>query len=167
MTRSWTMLVLMLAACGSQPAGNDAANATAPAPTAVVAPSDQACVLPKLDFRAAEGLGAKDQARFAENFRKAFDEACAENMFAKEPLIDPQAVDKSTLFVMNAPEANVTSIYFGPSAAPPAMLLESPFKTPDGALHLPSVEDLHEAMYCAMVGATEKEQEESGRCLPD
>ena len=83
---------------------------------------------------------------------------------ADEPLIDPDAYVKDTLFVMNAPEANVTSIYFGPSAAPPAMLLESPFRDPP---QIPSVEDLHEAIYCLMVGATEKEMEEQGRCLPD
>jgi hypothetical protein len=71
---------------------------------------------------------------------------------------------KDTVFVMNAPEANVTSLYFGPSAAPPAMLLESPFGDPP---QIPSVADLHEAIYCWTRGATEEEQEASGRCLPD
>ena len=85
----------------------------------------------------------------------------------KDWLTKMRAYVRDTIFVMNAPEANVTSIYLGQSAAPPAMLLESPFITPDGAVHVPDAEDLHEAMYCAVIGSTEKEQEESGRCLPD
>ena len=166
MTRSWTILALMLAACGSQPANNSAANASVPEPTAAAAPSNMTCAPPKLDFRTAK-LSAAEQAKFTANFRAAYAKACSEGMFAKEPLIDPEAIDRSTLFVMNAPEANVTSIYFGPSAAPPAMLLESPFITPDGGRHIPGADDLHEAMYCAVIGSTEKEQEETGRCLPD
>lgn len=124
------------------------------------------CAPPKLDFEASK-LSAAEQAKFTANFRAAYAKACSEGMFAKEPLIDPEAIDRSTLVVMNAPEANVTSIYFGPSAAPPAMLLESPFITPDGGRNIPAADDLHEAMYCAVIGSTEKEQEETGRCLPD
>lgn len=122
------------------------------------------CAFPTLDFSAAESLGAKEQAAFTANFRAAFDKACAEGLFATEPLIDERAIDKGTLFVLHAPEANVTSIYFSHSAAPPAMLVESPFGEPP---QVPSAEELHEAIYCAMVGATEQEMEESGRCLPD
>lgn len=130
----------------------------APAPVA-------ACVLPKLDFKAAPNLGPKDQARYTANFRAAFDKACAGKLFADGPLIDEGSTDKSTLFVLNAPEANVTSIYLGTTAGPPPrMLIESPFGDPP---QIPSVDDLYEAIYCAEIGATEEEQETSGRCLPD
>lgn len=158
-------LALSLAACGNQPAGNTMTNAPATAPTqAVPKTSPQRCDMPKLDFRAADTLREKDRARFTENFRIALDKACSEGLLEGDPLIDERAHVKDTIFVMNAPEANVTSLYFGSSAAPPAMLLESPFGDPP---QIPSVEDLHEAIYCWTKGATEEEQETSGRCLPD
>ena len=47
------------------------------------------------------------------------------------------------------------------------MLLEYPFVTDFGKANVPSAADLHEAIYCAVKGATAKEEEESGRCLPD
>lgn len=122
------------------------------------------CAVPTLDFRAAPVLGAKDQAAFTANFRAAVGKACDEGMFADAPLIDREASAKDTLFVLHAPEANVTSIYFSPSAAPPRMLIESPFGDPP---QIPSAEELHEAIYCAVVGATPEEEERDGRCLPD
>ena len=169
--KAWPILFLALAACGNQPAGNAVANAEAadgprpagapPLPKLAAQPN---CAMPKLDFRAAETLREEDRARFTDNFRVALDKACAEGLLADEPLVDERAYVKNTIFVMNAPEANVTSIYFGPSAAPPAMLLESPFRDPP---QIPSAEDLHEAMYCWLKGATPEEEETSGRCLPD
>ena len=164
-------LTLTLAACGNQPPGNAMTNAEVPdgpmpagAPPLPKAPPLPNCDLPKLDFRAASNLGPKEQSRFSENFRVAFYKACGEKLFADGPLIDESSIDKSTLFVMNAPEANVTSIYFGRHAAPPNTLIETPFGDPP---QIPSIEDLHEAIYCVMEGATDKEMEEQGRCLPD
>ena len=110
-------LILTLAACGNAPDGNAQSNATVPeAPRSETSPQ-QACRFPKLDFSAAPNLGPKDQARYTENFRAAFDKACAGKLFADGPLIDEGSTDKSTLFVLNAPEANVTSIYLGTTAA--------------------------------------------------
>lgn len=166
------VLLLTLAACGNPPPGNAMTNAAVPdgpmpagAPPLPKAPPLPACDMPKLDFKAAPNLGPKDQARFTANFRVAFDKACAGKLFAKQPLMDADSPDKTTLFVLHAPEANVTSIYLGTAAGPPPrMLIESPFGSPP---QIPSVEDLHESIYCAVVGATEEEQETSGRCLPD
>lgn len=164
-------LALTLAACGNQPAGNVMTNSAVPdgpmpagAPPLPKVPPLPNCVLPKLDFRAAANLRSKEQSRFSENFRVAFYKACGEKLFADGPLIDAESANKSTLFVLNAPEANITSIYFSPSAAPPAMLIEAPFGDPPQS---PSVEDLHEAIYCATKGATPEEEERDGRCLPD
>ena len=164
-------IALTLAACGAEPAGNAMTNAKiadgpmpAGAPPLPKVPAQQNCAMPKLDFKAAETLRDKDRARFTDNFRVALDKACTEGLLEGQPLVDERAYVKDTIFVMNAPEANVTSLYFGPSAAPPAMLLESPFGDPP---QVPSVEDLHEAIYCWTKGATEEEQETSGRCLPD
>ncbi|MGH6729450.1 MAG: hypothetical protein ACREBK_04800 [Sphingomicrobium sp.] len=123
-----------------------------------------ACPLPKLDFRAAETLSENDRARLTENFRAAYEKACVEGLMADGPLIDPEAVVKDTIFVLNAPEANVTSIYFHFEGKPPRTMIESPFGEPP---QIPSVEDLHEAIFCAVRGATPEEQETTGRCLPD
>ena len=167
----WPVLFLALVACGSQPAGNAMTNSQLPdgpmpagAPPLHKAPLQQRCDMPKLDFRAAENLSGNDRARLTDNFRVALDKACTEGLLEGDPIVDRRAQVKDTIFVMNAPEANVTSLYFGPSAAPPAMLLESPFGDPP---QVPSAEDLHEAIYCWTKGATEEEQETTGRCLPD
>lgn len=152
------LAALILSGCGDAPQAAPARQVEAVKPIAT--PS---CTQPKLDFRAS-GLDAAAQALFSERFGAAVERACRDGLFAEGPLIDQRSVDRSTLFVMNAPEANVTSIYFGPSAAPPAMLLEAPFGLPP---QIPSADDLHEAIYCAVRGATPQEEEESGRCLPD
>ena len=165
------VFALALTACGNQPAGNAMANAAvsdgpmpAGAPPLPKPSPQQRCEMPKLDFSAAATLGEKERARFTDNFRVALDKACSEGLLEGEPIVDERAYVRNTIFVMNAPEANVTSLYFGPSAAPPAMLLESPFGEPP---QVPTVEEFHEAIYCWTKGATEEEQETSGRCLPD
>jgi hypothetical protein len=45
--------------------------------------------------------------------------------------------------------------------------LEHPFVASDGSVNVPSAVDIEEAIYCAVRGATEQEQQESGRCLVD
>ena len=167
----WPVLFLALVACGNQQAGNAMTNAAVPdgpmpagAPPLPKAPPQQKCAMPRLDFNDAKRLSAKDRAAFTENFRVAFDKACTEGLMGSEPLVEWGAAVKDTIFVLDAPEANVTSLYFAPPGSVQRMLLESPFGDPP---QVPSVEDLHEAIYCWTKGATEEEQETSGRCLPD
>jgi hypothetical protein len=97
------------------------------------------------------------------NFAKAYAKACGEGLLKKKPLVDAKAKDKAHLILLNAPEANIASIYLNAGK----MLLEYPFVTDFGKASVPSADDLHEAIYCAVHGASAKEQEESGRCLPD
>jgi hypothetical protein len=97
---------------------------------------------------------AKTQA----NFATAYGRACKEGLFKAKPLISAKSADRKHLFLLNAPDANVASIYNAGSRT----VLEYHFD--NGA---PSADDLHEAIYCAVHGANAKEQEESGRCLPD
>jgi hypothetical protein len=97
------------------------------------------------------------------NFAKAYAKACAEGLLKKKSLIEAKAKDKTHLILHNAPEANIVSIYLNGGR----MLLEYPFVTDFGKANVPSANDLHEAIYCSVHGASEKEQEESGRCLPD
>lgn len=94
------------------------------------------------------------------NFRKAYALACSEGLLAKNALVPGRT---KRLFLTNAPNANVASIYMRSGQA----LLEYPFVSDDKQIHVPSTDELHEAIYCAVHGASGKEQEESGRCLPD
>ena len=122
-----------------------------------------ACDRPKLDFKETK-LDAQDQARFAKRFEAAFARACGEGLFAGKPLVDQRSEDKQTIVVMRSPAAKVTAIYYAPSGAPPAMLLESPGGSPR---QIPSVDDFYAAMQCAVRWPTADEQEKDGRCLPD
>ena len=94
-------------------------------------------------------------AKTSANFDKAYAKACKEGLFKAKPLI---AAKGGKLFLVNAPDANVASIY----GSDKHTVLEYHFDS-----GVPSADDLHEAIYCAVHGATAKEQEESGRCLPD
>ena len=94
-------------------------------------------------------------AKTTANFDKAYAKACKEGLFKAKPLI---AAKGGKLFLINAPDANVASIY----GSDKRTVLEYHFDS-----GVPSADDLHEAIYCAVHGATAKEQEESGRCLPD
>ena len=90
------------------------------------------------------------------NFAKAYAKACVGG------LLKPRDIP-SHLVLHNGPEANVASIYRSGGRT----VLEYYFVTGDGRRHVPDVEELHEAIYCAVKGATPQEEEESGRCLPD
>ena len=92
------------------------------------------------------------------SFSKAYAKACSEGLLKARRL-----VPSGRLFLVNAPDANVASIY----ARKNQTVLEYPFIEHDGRTHVPTIGELHEAIYCVVHGATAKEQEESGRCLPD
>jgi hypothetical protein len=74
-----------------------------------------------------------------------------------------------TLFLTNAPDANDVAIYrqADESDQPGDMTLEYYFVTADGKVHVPSQADLAEAIYCAVEGASQQDEDESGRCLVD
>jgi hypothetical protein len=100
------------------------------------------------------------------HFRVAYETACAKGLLKDEPLIDPKASDPGKLFLINAPEANVASIYVS-EVDGNRMMLEYPFLTTDGKTQVPSADELEEAIYCAVHGATQDEQEKTGRCMVD
>jgi hypothetical protein len=75
---------------------------------------------------------------------------------------------RDRLLVRNAPDANVASIYpIGVQRTGTSLQLEYPFMRSDGEVNVPSADDLHEAIYCYVRGATQREEEQEGRCLPD
>jgi hypothetical protein len=105
-------------------------------------------------------FGAEPIKQASANFAEAYADACAEGLLKDKALL---GAGQARLFLFNAPEANIAVIYDREGRT----ILEYPFVTPDGAVNVPVAEELHEAIYCAVAGATEAEQEESGRCLPD
>jgi hypothetical protein len=143
--KPWTFLFLALVACGGEPAGNAMTNAAAPDGPIAKAQALPKCEMPRLDF-SVEGLSEKEQ------------------LIGDGSLIDERSHDRTVLHVVGANEANIASIYFAPSGAPPATMMEVPFGDPP---QIPSAEELHETIYCWKKGATEEEQETTGRCLPD
>ena len=153
-----------LAACqqGNQQGGNSDSTSL-PA----VSASATECAAPALVL--ADGDKSLDSALMEEtkaNFGTAFQSACAKGIPKAKELIDPRAADRGQIFLINAPDANVASIYLS-EVDGNRMVLEYPFLTADGKSQAPSVDELEEAIYCRVVGATPEEQESSGRCLVD
>jgi len=76
----------------------------------------------------------------------------------------------NVLMLRNSPQANVASIFMvsiNRERGTRGRVLEYPFVTEDGVLHVPTADEIREAIYCGSIGATAREQEEEGRCLPD
>lgn len=171
--------VALTACAKSEPEAPPATATPTPAAIASAAPATQtaACApAPSLDesqdFSDPRDEFTVDSPEFAKleaNFAAAYRKACASGLLAKEPLVPKGAPHPGTLFAITAPDSNVASIYRAgdESDTPGDMVLEYYFITADGKLHVPSEADLSEAIYCAVHGASEQEQEASGRCLAD
>ena len=154
---------LALAGCGQggQPEGNALSTANAVEPAAA-----EKCVLPALAMADNAQLQSALMDETRANFTTAFKSACDKQLLADKPLVDPKATDQKQIFLINAPEANVASIYLS-DVDGSRMVLEYPFLTVDGKSQVPTADELEEAIYCAVRGATPEEQEASGRCLVD
>ena len=164
MTRVLILLACIAsAACGqgSEPETNS---------VAIAKPEGQAasekCVPPTLAMADSTQLKSALMDEAGANFATAFKGACDKGLLTEKPLIDPRAADQGKLFLINAPEANVASIYFS-DVDGSRMVLEYPFLTTDGKSQVPTASELEEAIYCAVRGAAPEEQEASGRCLVD
>jgi hypothetical protein len=157
-------LLISLAASQSTPAAPVATAACAPAP--VLALSEDFA-----DPRRAFALRTDAFRRTGVNFAAAYRAACAQGLLRGRALADASAGRRDRLFLRNAPDANIASIYRdgeeGASAPARRMVLEYPFLTADGRAHVPGTEELAEAIFCHVQGASAREAEESGRCLPD
>ncbi len=181
------LLPMLAAACQkAAPNGNDIAAAAkseaaakpATAAKAAAAPASGCAPEPKLalarDFADPRKAFAPDAPAFRQtqaHFDAAYRKACAAGVLRGHPLMDPKAAQPDTLFLKNAPDANDAAFYRdgdenGP-AADRVMVLEYFFLPADGAAHVPTVDDLSEAIFCSAQGASEQEQAETGRCLVD
>jgi len=176
-----SLLALGLAACGGQVSSGDnniASQATAPqatsAPAATpakaasgtCAPAPTLALAPDFtDPRFAAGSAPYRQTE--EHFAAAYLAACASGVLRGHALIGPNAAHPGRLLLKNAPDANVASIYRDRDDRAADVVLEHHFLASDGSINVPSEEELGEAIYCAVHGATAQEKEETGRCLPD
>jgi hypothetical protein len=158
------LAALALTACGqrAEPEGNSMATANAFEPAAA-----SECTAPTLAMAGEAGSLKSDQLKESQaNFQSAYEASCAKDVLNDEPLIDPKATDQGHIFLVNAPEANVAAIYLS-DVDGSRMVLEYPFLTTDGKSQVPTADELEEAIYCSVVGATPEEQESTGRCLVD
>lgn len=166
---TFSAAALLLTACNDTATEAEAVTATEPSPIAAANPAD--CAKVTLDVpaeRFAEGrenfaVGTSARTRLDENFTVAIAQACAEGMMAKAPLVDPRSKEKNTLFIANAPNANIAQIYFDKGAT----WMEGPFFADGQHVQVPGPAALKEAIFCHTVGASPEEQETTGRCLPD
>jgi hypothetical protein len=159
--------VLLLASCDQDAQPNGNADSTANV-VATKQPANRCAppILAMVDGVQPIGQGSALLDETKANFATAYESACAKQWLNDKPLIDPQATDQKQLFLVNAPEANVASIYLS-NVDGRRMVLEYPFLTTDGKSQVPTADELEEAIYCAVRGATPEEQEASGRCLVD
>ena len=96
------------------------------------------------------------------NFAQAYAKACAAGMLKSRPLIPVNGANAGKLFLINAPSANVASIYPGEGR----MVLEYSFVESDGKVSVPDAAELKEAIFCAVVGAPDKEQRRADAVFP-
>lgn len=99
------------------------------------------------------------------NFLRAYDEACK----ASHIKVKKGSGNFGVVYLKNAGDANVANIYATgreDTVRSRGVFLEYPFYSA-GKFNLPKKDELKEAVYCYAVGATQKEQNESGRCLVD
>jgi hypothetical protein len=165
MTRGLIFLAgFALASCGQGGPSEGNAVSTVAAATPV-APKE--CKVPTLAMAGeAQSLKSAQMKEAQAHLSAAYQKSCAKELLVEKPLIDPKATDQGKIFLINAPEANVASIYLS-EVDGSRMVLEYPFLTTDGKTQVPTSNELEEAIYCAVVGATPEEQESSGRCLVD
>ena len=171
-TMAAALLVLASAACGDEPSQPAAEATAAPGPAASPACAPVPDLALSQDFADPRDAYGEDSLTFRQleaNFAAAYRKACAEGLLAQAPLVPAGVPHPGTLFLVGAPQANVASIYREGEAQdrPGDMALEYAFIAPDGQLQVPGEDELHEAIYCAAHGASEAEQQASGRCLPD
>ena len=129
------------------------------APPAACAPAPALALVPGFrDPRGRFRVGSPVFQATVRTFERAWQRSCASGVVRE--------VRWPRLYLRNAPNANVASIYRDPDARM-RLTLEYPFVTPDGSANAPGTDELTEAIYCHVRGATRQEQEASGRCLVD
>jgi hypothetical protein len=125
-------------------------------PTVLLAGNDKAFTVRFWD-------GTPRRRNVEDNVRAAFKSACKYGLLKGATIPKLHGVSSRRLYLWNAPNANVASLY----DLKGRLVLEYPFVAADRSMNVPSAKEIQEAIYCAVHGASAKEQEETGRCLPD
>jgi hypothetical protein len=184
MIRLSLAMLLLLAACGNDAAGNSTMNAEAldgPLPAGappipkVPAAAPAPCPIPEL--LPPEGSGPFEQAfasstaafrQTAASIRDGFRRACGKDLRVRSQFTDLSEADAKRIALENWPDANVPMLET--SQRPDGtwrLMLGGPFLASDGSVNVPTAAEVEEAIFCAVKGASEEEQAESGRCLVD
>lgn len=103
-----------------------------------------------------------------DNVRAAFKSACKYGLLKGSTIARLNDVSARRLFLENQPNANVASLEA--DRRPDGswrLVLAYPYVAADRSTNVPTAAEIQEAIFCAVHGASAKEQEESGRCLPD
>ena len=148
--------------------------AAAQGTSAAAAPIAQ-CASPTVELAGKDRAFASNFARGSErrkaieaNVRSAFQAACAKRLIQGAAIPNLDGASTARLFLENWPDANIASLEA--DQLPDRswrLMLGHPFVASDGSVNVPSAADIEEAIYCAVRGATEQEQAETGRCLVD
>ena len=99
----------------------------------------------------------------------AFRSACAKGLLRGDTIPKLSGVSAKRLFLENWPDANVVMIEADQLTGGTGwrLILGYSFVASDGSVNVPTAAEIEEAIYCTVRGATEQEQAEIGRCLPD
>jgi hypothetical protein len=151
---------LLIAAAQGTSAGA-APTAQCASPTVELAGEDRA-------FASNFATGSERRTAIEANVRSAFQGACAKQLIHGATIPKLDGVSTARLFLQNWPDANIASLEADQSPDRSwRLMLGYPFVASDGSVNVPSAADIEEAIDCAVRGATEQEQAETGRCLPD
>ena len=132
-----------------------------PVPTVGLARADEA-----MTARYADGSPALRA--LEANVGKAFRSACAKGLIRGERVAQLSGASSRRIFLENWPDANVASLEADQLRDGNwRLVLGYAFVASDGKVNLIKAEEIEEAIYCAVKGATKKEMKESGRCLVD
>ena len=143
---------------------------------AISAPAPAKCTIPTLEVAGPDKAlivnfapGTKASRQAEANVATAFAAACAKGLLAGSRIPSLDGVSTTQLALENWPDANVATLEADQLTGGTGwrLMLGYPFVASDGSVNVPSADEIEEAIYCAVRGATEQEQAETGRCLPD
>ena len=114
------------------------------------------------------GGGTAEFEKLARNVAEGFRVACAKGLIDSGSLLGVPRRSAKQLAIQNLPDGNV-AMFEADQVADGSwrLLLSYPFVGSDGSVNVPTAAEVTEAIHCAVRGASEQEQEESGRCLAD
>ena len=100
--------------------------------------------------------------------RAAFKSACSSGLLKGSTIPKLNGVSGRRLFLENQPAANVAVLEADQRRDGSWRLFLGYSYVAEGkAVNVPTAAEIHEAIYCAVHGATPQEQAETGRCLAD